>query len=32
MGNQEEAAAQIALMKSLAQLKVRRRQYSPVVK
>jgi F-type H+-transporting ATPase subunit epsilon len=32
MGNQEEAAAQIALMKSLAQLKVRRRQYSPTVK
>lgn len=32
MGNQEVAAAQIALMKSLAQLKVRRRQYSSSLK
>ena len=29
LGNQEVAAAQIALMKSLAQLKVRRRRYLP---
>jgi F-type H+-transporting ATPase subunit epsilon len=32
MGNQEVAAAQIALMKSLAQIKVRRRQYSATLK
>jgi F0F1-type ATP synthase epsilon subunit len=29
LSNQEVAAAQIALMKSLAQLKVRRRRYLP---
>jgi F-type H+-transporting ATPase subunit epsilon len=32
LANQEVATAQIALMKSMAQLKVRRRQYQPVQK
>ncbi len=32
LGNQEVASAQVALMKSMAQLKVRRRQYSPTLK
>jgi F0F1-type ATP synthase epsilon subunit len=32
LGSQEVAATQVALMKSMAQLKVRRRRYTPTAK